>query len=52
MNKKYLIPAVALATFGVIAGCSSNSDDFSSPVSAGDKQVPSEGIAVVNVQDA
>lgn len=52
MNKKYLIPAVALATFGVIAGCSSNSDDFSSPVSAGDKQVTSEGIAYVNVQEA
>ena len=41
-----------MATFGVIAGCSSNSDDFSSPVSASDKKANSEGIAVVNVQDA
>ena len=52
MNKKYLLSAVAMATFGVIAGCSSSSDDFSSPVSAGDKEVQSEGVAVVNVQDA
>ena len=51
MKVKNLVPAVTLATFGVIAGCSSDSADSSSPVSLNEKENLGE-YALVDLQEA
>ena len=49
MKAKYLVPAMAM--FGVIAGCSSNSADSSLPVSLAEKEIMGE-YALVDLQEA
>ena len=51
MKTKFLVPAMAMVTLGLFAGCSSDSADSSSPVSLNEKEFSGE-YALVDLQDA